>query len=89
MTTAFAYAVRGELRASFQAQPAGLVLAMLCLATGSVALCVSITGRFPRLPLGRLSPQRVFFVLLLVVLGGWAYKLLTGSLAGLPSPGAS
>jgi hypothetical protein len=77
MTTAFAYAARGQFAAAFHAQPAGLTLA---LATGLGAFAAGgtlVTGRSYRVNWTRLSPTAVGFGVVAVVLGAWVYKLAT------------
>ena len=77
MTTAFAYAARGQFAAAFHAQPAGLTLA---LATGLGAFAAGgtlVTGRSYRVNWTRVSPTAVGFGVVAVVLGAWAYKLAT------------
>ena len=77
MTTAFAYAARGQFAAAFHAQPAGLTLA---LATGLGAFAAGgtlVTGRSYRVNWTRLPPAAVGFGVVAVVLGAWVYKLAT------------
>ncbi len=77
MTTAFAYAARGQFAAAFHAQPAGLALA---LATGLGAFAAGgtlVTGRSYRVNWTRLPPTAVGFGVVAVVLGAWVYKLAT------------
>ena len=77
MTTAFAYAARGQFAAAFHAQPAGLTLA---LATGLGAFAAGgtlVTGRSYRVNWSRVPPTAVGFGVVAVVLGAWAYKVAT------------
>lgn len=79
MTTAFAHTVRGQLFAALVAQPGGLVLALLTIALVPFCMMALRRGRWPlRGALARVPPHRLFVVLLLVLLGGWATKLVMG-----------
>jgi hypothetical protein len=82
MTTAFAHAVRGQLWRAFCAQPAGLLLALAAAGGVGVAAWVLIRGRWPVVFLPWLTPHLAFWVLLLVLLGGWVFKIVLGRLAG-------
>lgn len=83
MTTAFSFAVRGQLVRAFWAQPAGLLLAMANLAVAAGAAWTLITGRLPRfVERWDCAPHWLFWGLLLVLLGGWAFKLLFGLMDG-------
>jgi Protein of unknown function (DUF2752) len=76
MTTAFAHTVRGQWITAVRAQPAGF---LLCLATAATALAAgraALTGAWPVRALLWLTPYRLFGGLLLLLLGGWAYKAL-------------
>lgn len=82
MTTAFAHAVRGELLASFRAQPAGLAAAAATALGALAALAMAMTGKIWIVNWQRVSPTWVLLMILVVVLGGWAYKLVAGILDG-------
>ena len=82
MTTAFAHAVRGELISAFNAQPAGLVLALVAILAASVALGVAATGKVWAVNWYRISPALVTLLAVLVVLGGWIYKIAAGVFEG-------
>ena len=82
MTTAFAYTVRGELWAAFQAHPGGLAFALATILAFSVSLSVLITGKVWRVNWYRVSPARVTLTIVLIWLGGWAYKLAVGLISG-------
>lgn len=82
MTTAVAHAVRGELRSAFRAQPAGLALALAVVVAAGVSLGVVVSGKVWALNWYRVSPARVVLGVLLLVLGGWIYKLVTGVVSG-------
>ena len=82
MTTAFSHTVRGQLISAFLAQPAGFALALACVATVFVSGRVVILGRWPRVNLLFLTPYRLFLGLLVLLLGGWGFKLFVGLLNG-------
>lgn len=88
MTTSFAYFVRGQwLRAAY-VQPAGFLLALGTVATAFMAGWTLVRGRWPVLGLWRISPYRLFLGLLVILLGGWVFKIVTGLADGsLPYPG--
>ena len=76
MTTAFAHVARGQLASAFQAQPAGLALA---IATGLAAIAAGgtlVTGRTYRVNWFRLSPTGVGLGAVGLLLGGWIYKIV-------------
>jgi hypothetical protein len=88
MTTAFAYAVRGRLFRAFLAQPAGLLLALATAAAGLGAAWTVVTGRMPPVRMPFIMPYRLFFGLLVLLLGSWAFKIVVGLASGtLPDPG--
>ncbi len=82
MTTAFAFAVRGRLLSAFNAHPGGLFFALAVAITGVVALAVLITGKMWAVNWYRVSPAGVALGGVLLVLGGWAYKLAIGLATG-------
>lgn len=82
MSTAFAHAVRGELLSAFQAQPAGLALAVATIAAAGIALSVMITGKVWAVNWYRVSPTRVVLGIMLLLAVGWFYKLVIGVLNG-------
>lgn len=82
MTTAFAFTVRGRFFSAAGAQPAGFALALATLALAAGAAFALVAGRVPRLRWPLLTPYRVFWVLLLLLVGGWAFKLAAGLLTG-------
>ena len=82
MTTAFSNSVRGRLGAAFRANPAGLVLALSTMVCAAVSLGVVLTGRVWVINWYRLPPTRLIIAVLVLILGGWTYKLLTGVLSG-------
>ena len=78
MTTAFAHTVRGQWLAAFHSHPAGFSLALLTIIAGAVSLGVVVTGKVWMINWYRVSPVRVTVGAVLLVLGGWAYKLAVG-----------
>ncbi|MBN2445779.1 MAG: DUF2752 domain-containing protein [Phycisphaerae bacterium] len=82
MTTAFAYTVRGRLWHAFQAQPAGLILAIATIFVVCRAAIVVVTGRPPRFCWYWLTPFHLFTGLLVLLLGSWAYVLIAGLITG-------
>lgn len=76
MTTAFAHTVRGELISAAVVQPGGLVLAIATIVAAVASLYALVVGRLPKLWVLMVSPYRLFVSLLVVLLGGWAYKLV-------------
>lgn len=82
MTTAFAYTVRGRLLAAARAQPSGMLLALGCMAAIALSIGALATGRWylPRGLAGR--PHLLFVTLLVLLVGGWAYKLAAGFATG-------
>ncbi len=77
MTTAFAYAVRGQLRSAFTAHPMGLLLAMGMMAGSGLALySLIVPGRW-QINWYRASPARLVIALLLLWLAAWAFKIVT------------
>ncbi len=82
MTTAFAYAVRGQWHRALYAQPAGFILA---LATGFVAIMAAsalLRGRPPGAWWRRIDPYHIFAGVLVLLLGGWVFKIVVGLLDG-------
>ncbi len=82
MTTSFAHLVRGELIASFQAQPAGFLLGLATIASAAVSVSVLVTGKVWSVNWFRVSAARLVAVLLLLAVGGWAYKIAVGVWSG-------
>jgi hypothetical protein len=83
MSTAFAHAVRGELVSAFRAQPAGLVLAIAVAVAAALSLGVIVTGEVWAVNWYRVSPSHVVLGVVLLILGGWGYKLAVGVMTGL------
>ena len=82
MTTAFSHAVRGELISSFRAQPAGLVLVVGIALAAAMALSTAVTGRVWTINWYRIPPGRLLIGLMLLIIAGWGFKLLSGMIAG-------
>jgi len=82
MTTAFAYTVRGRLTRAFLAQPAGFFLAVVTVVGALAAGWVVVAGRMPPIRVPILTPYRLFFGLLVLLVGSWAFKVLVGLLNG-------
>jgi len=81
MTTAFANTVRGQWLQALRAQPAGFVLALATL--GMAVLCgwVLVRGRWPVIE-RFVAPYALFVVLLVLLVGGWAAKIVIGFMDG-------
>ena len=82
MTTAFANTVRGRVLAAFHAQPAGLVLALCTMIAAGMSLVVLFTGKVWAVNWYRVPPMGVAIALVLLVLGGWIFKIVVGVVAG-------
>ncbi|MBU0637560.1 MAG: DUF2752 domain-containing protein [Planctomycetes bacterium] len=82
MTTAFAHTVRGQWWRAFWAQPTGFVLALGTAAAVVGGMWVLLAGRWPRWNLFFVTPYRLFLGLLILLLGGWGFKLAVGLLDG-------
>jgi hypothetical protein len=78
MTTAFAHTVRLQWWRAFYAQPAGFVLALGTIGMAGVAVWTLFRGRWPRPNLGFLTPYRLFIGLLVLLMGGWVFKIVVG-----------
>jgi hypothetical protein len=82
MTTAFAHFVRLQWFQSFVTQPAGFVLALATLVFAILAARTLVIGRWPRRFLPAISSYWIFLALLIILLGGWGFKLAYGLLTG-------
>jgi hypothetical protein len=82
MTTAFAHAVRGRFLQSFHAHPAGFAFALAVFAAGAISINVIVTGRVWSVNWYRIPPVRVVVAVVLLIAGGWIYKLVVGVLSG-------
>lgn len=76
MTTAFAHTVRLQWWRAIVAQPAGFFLALTTVVMAVIAARTLVIGRWPVRLWWKLTPYRLFVALLVVLLGGWAYKLI-------------
>ncbi|MCA9243485.1 MAG: DUF2752 domain-containing protein [Phycisphaerales bacterium] len=81
MTTAFAYTVRFEWILAFLTQPAGLALALASAVGAGIGVFAALFGRFPRW-LRRVNALVLFWTLLGVLVGGWAFVLIRGLATG-------
>ena len=77
MTTAFAHAAHGNLRASFLAQPFGLLLALACASGFWIALHVFVTGSRAQSVASPLTRPRVIWTLAGLMLLAWGYKVVS------------
>lgn len=82
MTTAFAHSVRGQFGRAFLAQPAGFMLALGVMAGAVVGVWTLVSGRWPRVALPFVTPYRVFFALLVLLLASWGFKIVVGLATG-------
>lgn len=82
MTTAFSNAVRGEFISAFRAQPAGLVFAVGTALAAAMGLSTVVTGRVWTINWYRIPPGRLLIGIVLLIVSGWGFKLLTGMMAG-------
>lgn len=78
MTTSFAHFVRGHWHQAIWAQPAGFILALSTAILALVSVPTIVRGRWPRIPLWRIPPHHLFLGLLVLLLGGWAFKIAAG-----------
>lgn len=76
MTTAFANTVRGHFVRAFFAQPTGLILAIATMLVALGAGWSLVTGRLPPIRVPIITPYRLLFILLVLLLGGWAFKMV-------------
>jgi hypothetical protein len=82
MTTAFAHTVRGHWGRAFLVQPAGFIMALGVAVAGLVSAWVVVTGRWPRVRLPFVTPYRMFFTLLVLLLASWGFKIVVGLVQG-------
>lgn len=82
MTTAFAYVVRGQLWRAFLAQPAGFVLALGTIAATLTGLHMLLTNRWPMRLAMIVTPYRLCMGVIILLVGGWAFKLVYGLATG-------
>jgi hypothetical protein len=82
MTTAFAHTVRGQWWRAFLVQPAGFILVVGVIGAAGVCGWTLVRGRWPRVRLPFVTPYRLFFALLVLLLGSWAFKIVVGLAQG-------
>ncbi len=82
MTTAFAHTVRGELWSAFNTHPGGLIFALATILALSTSLSVLITGKVWAVNWYRVSPTLLTLAIVLILVGGWVYKLAVGLISG-------
>ncbi len=74
MTTSFAYGVRLRVGEAFAAQPFGALLCLAAVVMAPVALLLAVTGRGPRV---HIPSDRALAPVLLFLIAGWVYKILS------------
>ena len=76
MTTAFSWAVRGDLLSSLIAQPMGLLLAIAAAMTAMAGLWAAATGAAVQRPItAAVMRGSVGWVVLGLLLGAWGWKI--------------
>ncbi len=76
MTTAYAYAVRGNWLRAFLVQPAGLGLALLTFGAVCAGAWLAVGGPLPPGWLGKLDQLWLVWLAVAVFVGAWGYKLV-------------
>ena len=76
MTTAFACTARGWFLPAIRAQFAGFVMAMATAAAGLIALAAVLTGRRPAFNWYRISPTRILWLAMSLVLAAWGANMV-------------
>ena len=61
LTTAFAHTVRGQFGSALKVQPAGTVLALVCLITVVIVLYIHLSGRRPEFLWMAVHWQKIFY----------------------------
>ncbi len=82
MTTSFAHAVRGQWLRAIYVQPTGFILALGTAALAGVCLWTLAKGRWPLTTWWLITPYRFFLGMLVLLIGGWAFKIASGLLDG-------
>ncbi len=77
MTTSFAHAAGGDLLASMQTQPMGLVLVIGTAAAFWAGLHALVAGVRLGPVLGTLTTRRAIWALATAAVGAWVYKIIT------------
>jgi len=80
MTTAFAHTVRGQWQQAAYVQPAGFLLALGTIVMAGISLWSVVKGRWPRVVSRLFANSWFFLTLLALVMGGWAFKIVSGLL---------
>ncbi len=76
MTTAFAHTMHGNWVRAAAAQPSGFLLAIVCGVVAIASAWTLITGRNPLFWLiFEITPYRLFAALVILLFGGWFYKI--------------
>lgn len=76
MTTAFSWAVRGDILSSFVAQPLGMLLAVVAAMTAMAGVWAAATGAAVQRPIGAAVMRgSVGWVLLGLLLAAWGWKI--------------
>lgn len=76
MTTAFAWAVRGDLLSSLVAQPMGLLLAIASAMTVLAGLWAALTGAAVQRPLASLFLRPLAgWIVVVLLLAAWGWKI--------------
>lgn len=84
MTTAFAFAARGDLAAAFAAQPAGAALAFAAAIVAVVAAWTAATGSRSWALLWSAAGRRFWWGFAAVVVLAWVYKIAAMRLESMP-----
>ena len=75
MTTAFAFAVRGQVFQSMHAQAGGFLLAVATAATAVLGLMTALTGKRVYVNWFRISPTGLVWLFALGFLAAWGLKI--------------
>lgn len=77
MTTSFAHAAEGDLVSSFQAQPMGTVLAVVCSMAFWISAHVAAYGSNLGAAVASRMGKRTLWIALSLLAAAWVYKLVT------------
>jgi len=83
MTTSFAWMLHGHPLKAFLVQPAGAVLCLATVALLLFSLWVVCSGNIVSPDWTRIGPVKLMLAVGLLILGGWAFKIVHGLLTGL------
>lgn len=75
MTTAFAYAVRGQVIQSIRAQAAGFILALATVVVAGLGLFTMVTGKRISVNWYRVNPTRLIWLVTLGFLLAWGLRM--------------